>query len=76
MDTGSGKFKRFYIPIKAGQDEAFEKTIQAARDLLKERYPNHGGTFQEGEELEIKGSRFRVSKIIRNGLKLKLLSRK
>jgi hypothetical protein len=59
MDTGKGKFEMF----------------QSAEELeqLNKRYPNHGAIFREGEIVELKGSRFRVSKIIRNGLKLALL---
>ena len=73
MDTGNGRFERFDIPKEAGQDEAFDKLFKQQQKLLQELYPNHGGTFSEGEELEIKGSRFRISKIIHNGLKLELL---
>jgi hypothetical protein len=62
MDIGNGRFE--YIPKGTGQAEK-----------LQALYPNHGGTFREGEEIEIKGSLFRVSKIIRNGLKLELLPR-
>jgi hypothetical protein len=62
MDTGEGKFEMF---------ESVEKLEQ-----LNKRYPNHGAIFREGEIVEIKGSRFRVSKIIRNGLKLALLPKR
>lgn len=59
MDTGEGTFKQF----------SEFKDLKELRGL----YPNSGGVFKEGEILEIKGSRFEVSKIIRNGLKLRLL---
>jgi hypothetical protein len=39
------------------------------------KHPKHGGVFRVGEIIEIKGSRFEVSKIINDGLKLKLLPR-
>lgn len=62
MDTGNG-----YFEMLANKKEELER--------LQEKYPNHGGVFREGETLEIKGSLFEVSKIIRNGLKLRLLSK-
>jgi hypothetical protein len=49
-----------------------EKLQEAYDDLIK-RYPKMGGIFQVGEEVEFKGSKFRISKIIQNGLKLELL---
>ena len=61
MDDGQGRMR------------AFEGDEQLA-DLQKQ-YPKFGATFQEGEIIEIKGSRFEISKIIQNGLKLKLLER-
>ena len=68
MDTGRGYFEVF-----DGKDlSEVEKNL----DELIEAHPNHGGVFSEGEVIELKGSRFRVSKIIRNGLKLALLPRK
>lgn len=59
MDTGQGHFEM----------------IEELEDLekLKKQYPMFGATFQEGETVEIKGSLFEISKIIRGGLKLKLL---
>jgi hypothetical protein len=73
MDCGNGRFEQFDIPKEAGQNEAFEKLFKQKETLLFKLYPNHGGIFSEGEELEIKGSRFRISKIIHNGMKLELL---
>ena len=60
MDTGEGTFMRLT-----------EENIDTALKL----YPGHGGIFREGEEVELKGSSFVVSKILQNGLKLKLLSK-
>lgn len=59
MDTGEGHFKML-------------KDLDGIEDLQKE-YPNFGATFQVGEIVEIRDSRFEISKIIRNGLKLRLL---
>ena len=61
MDTGKGRFE---VLNTLDNDEL---------ERLKKLYPEHGGVFQEGEIVEIKGSRFKISKIIRNGLKLRLL---
>ena len=63
MDTGEGRFDRF---------ETMEE-LEAERKRLVTAGKRVGGTFYIGQELEIKGSRFKVSKIIRDGLKLKLL---
>ena len=59
MDTGEGNFERFDRP-----------------DLLAEmriKYPKSKGVFEIGEELEIKGSKFKVKEISPFGIKLKLL---
>ena len=63
MDTGKGYFEMF-------KDE---KELKSRMHEMWNMHPNHGGVFREGEILEIKGSRFKISKIIQNGLKLKLL---
>ena len=62
MDQGNGNFKKF-----------FAEDIQAEEKKLHKEFPNHGGTFTIGEELEIKGSKFKVMKIMRNRMMLKLL---
>jgi len=62
MDTGNGNFKLF-------DDEN-------QTNLLKIFYRNLGGTFRVGEEVELKGSRFRVKKITPKELRLKLLPRR
>ena len=60
MDTGNGTFKM-------GEWE----------DLVKEQKinPNAGGIFQVGEEVEIKGSKFVIARIMRNRMVLKLRPR-
>lgn len=63
MDTGKGYFEQF------GSMEELKKNMHR----MFNEYPNHGGVFQEGEILTIKGSKFRVSKILNKGLKLELL---
>ena len=42
-------------------------------DGLKDKYPKSKGVFTIGEELEIKGSLFKVKDISAFGIKLKLL---
>lgn len=59
MDTGNGRF------------EGFESLDQL--NELREKYPKSKGIFTVGEELEIKGSKFRVKEISPFGIKLKLL---
>lgn len=65
MDTGEGWFERFYASTPT--------ELQEIEQQLQQQYPKHGGTFREGEIVEIKGSRFEISEIIQNGLKLRLL---
>ena len=67
MDTGNGTFKT----IEA-ESEGKLATMKAA---LEERYPNHGGWFRVGEEVEIHGSLFRVKSVKPTELRLKLLKR-
>ena len=61
MDTGKGRFEEFSI-----------------EDLneMQEKHPDHGGWFRVGEEVELKGSRFRVKAVKPTELRLKLLPRK
>lgn len=59
MDTGEGNFKRF------NNLEELEE--------LRHKYPKSKGVFTVGEELEIRGSKFRVKYISPFGIKLKLL---
>ena len=44
-------------------------------EKLKKQYPKFGGVFQEGEIVELRGSKFEISKIIQGGLKLRLLDK-
>ena len=59
MDTGEGRFEKFFDPVEEEQ--------------LRKKYPKSKGVFTEGEELEIRGSKFRVIDISPFGIKLKLL---
>ncbi len=63
MDTGEGKFEMF----------EYKNREKDPLDELRERYPKSKGVFSIGEEIEIKGSRFRVKDISPFGIKLKLL---
>ena len=62
MDTGEGRFMILECP-----DEY---------KSLAEKFPKRKGLFEIGEELEIKGSRFRIKKISVYGMLLKLLPAK
>lgn len=76
MDTGNGRFVPLFKPSELKDiSDRFEQKFKDAEERLHVKYPNHGGTFSEGEEVEIKGSRFRIARIINNGLKLELLPR-
>ena len=59
MDNGKGRFVEF---------EKMEQLEQ-----LRQQYPKSKGVFTVGEELEIRGSKFRVKDISPFGIKLKLL---
>lgn len=63
MDTGEGHFE-----MLENKKEELE--------LLKQKFPKHGGVFKIGEEVELKGSKFRVKSIKPNELRLKLFPRK
>jgi hypothetical protein len=65
MDTGEGRFEKISGSIEV------ERLNQLA-DMVK-KYPKSKGVFAVGEELEIKGSRFRVAKIDQLGIRLRLL---
>lgn len=60
MDTGSGEFKKI-------SNEKFEEQIK------KPILPRKPMVFKVSEILEIRGSRFRVEKILRRKMILKLL---
>ena len=66
MDQGNGTFKQY--PSMADLIEDNPNLYQVKDDFAALK-----GVFRVGERLEIKGSRFEVSKIINKGLKLKLL---
>jgi len=59
MDTGEGRFEKF---------NALEQLEE-----LRKKYPNSKGVFTIGEEVEIRGSMFKVKEITPFGIKLKLL---
>ena len=68
MDTGNGVFEQ----VVAKNQEALEEN----KKVLEEKHPLHGGWFQVGEVLEIRGSRFKIQAVKPNQLRLKLLRRK
>jgi len=62
MDTGEGRF------------EIVENSEQL--EEMRQRYPQAKGIFTLGEEIEIRGSLFKVKDISPFGIKLKLLTPK
>ena len=59
MDTGEGRFEMYNGITEAEQDRI--------------RWPKSKGVFTVGEEIEIRGSKFKVKEISPFGIKLKLL---
>ncbi len=70
MDTGKGTFEELY------PEGMSEPDIAEAQKRVEARYPNHGAWFREGEEIEIRGSLFRIQSIKPKSMRLKLLKRK
>jgi len=68
MDNGQGKF------IYNDETDPTEKELKKA--VMEAMNPNHGGWFREGEIIEIRGSRFRISSVKPTQLRLKLLIKK
>lgn len=62
MDDGQGNL----IPFQDAEE----------LHILQKENPLHGGWFRVGEEVELKGSRFRVKAVKPTELRLKLLPRK
>jgi hypothetical protein len=67
MDTGEGRFEEF----EADNEEELNEKMKT----LREKFTNHGGVFRVGEEIEIRGSLFRVQSIRPKKLILKLLKK-
>ena len=67
MDSGKGKF--YY------NEETTPEAIEIKKAQMEAANPNHGGWFREGEIIEIRGSRFRISSVKPHQLRLKLLKR-
>lgn len=67
MDTGKGYFQT----VK----EDNQKAAQEHLEQLAKNFPDHGGTFYVGENLTIKGSKFRVLEFTRKTMTLKVLPR-
>ena len=59
MDSGEGRFEEVKNLVDVSE--------------MYQKHPNAKGIFRVGEELEIRGSRFRVKQISPFGIKLKLL---
>ena len=83
MDTGEGRFeiidnndeevRKLIDQMSAPQEKL--RTLEQTSTVkdLRNKYPKSKGLFTVGEELEIKGSRFKVKDISPWGIKLKLL---
>lgn len=59
MDDGQGRMRRY-------EDDAQKKDLQ-------KQFPDFGSSFSVGELIKLKESVFEISRIIRDGLKLKLI---
>ena len=59
MDDGRGKMMRYSDLLSAQK--------------AKEQNPLAGGIFHKGQVVEFNGSRFKITQVLQNGLKLKLL---
>ncbi|KKL15150.1 hypothetical protein LCGC14_2508500 [marine sediment metagenome] len=70
MDTGKGTFEQL------DTEGMTDTEIIRAKARAEHKHKQHGGWFREGEELEIRGSRFRIQSVKPKGLRLKLLKRK
>jgi len=64
MDTGDGRFEMLEL-------ERYDKLLRGEEEMPERA----GGIFSVGEQLEIKGSKFKVKKITRKDLVLRLLPR-
>jgi competence protein ComGF len=67
MDTGRGEF------ITAENKEALKKKLIDEEPELLSKTQKNLGVFYEGEEIELKGSRFKIQAIKPKRLILKLL---
>jgi len=61
MDTGEGRF------------EQLPDLKRFTVDKMRKKHPKSKGIFTVGEEIEIRGSRFKIKDISPFGIKLKLL---
>ena len=68
MDTGEGRFEQVEF-------DPHEKVAEFEDQLsnLRKKFPKSKGLFTVGEELEIRGSKFKIKDISPFGMKLKLL---
>lgn len=71
MDTGNGTLK---LMQGQGADEAaIQASLKAQLIAAERQYPNHGGTFYVGQNLELNGSKFRVLAISKKTITLRVL---
>jgi uncharacterized Zn finger protein len=75
MDTGKGRFEMLkdLESALAASEEERRKGVEIAKSEMEKAHPSHGGWFQVGEILEIRGSKFRVKSIKPTEIRLKLL---
>jgi hypothetical protein len=71
MDTGEGILKM----MSGKGDTVPEKMKDLAYQIqqAEKQYPNHGGTFYVGQNLELNGSKFRVLTITKKTITLRVL---
>jgi len=68
MDTGRGYFEEIH------EVEDTERQLAEIKKL-QNKFQNYGGTFKVGEQIELKGSIFKVHEIKPKKLILKLLTK-
>ena len=67
MDTGKGVFEQIQLDL--------EDDLNKKKSEIEDKYPGHGGWFQVGEILIIRGSKFRIQSIGKTQIRLRLLKR-
>jgi hypothetical protein len=65
MDTGKG----YFVDTEMKPEEVTPLSLQP----LRHKYPDYGGVFHVGQNLELNGSKFRVLTITKKTMTLRLL---
>jgi hypothetical protein len=71
MDTGKGNLK--LITGKGLDEQSSLVELRKQLRAAEAEYPNHGGTFYVGQNLELNGSKFRVLAVTKKTITLRVL---